>query len=69
MKFDDMLSGNLLAGMAAVASSQAKEPKKWLIAQGQDATLKCDDKTFEVADSRGQNIRTQRNLKTTASTE
>ena len=56
MKFDDMLSGNLLAGMAAVASSQAKEPQKWLIAQGQDATLKCDDKTFEVADSRGQNL-------------
>ncbi len=56
MKFDDVLSGNLLAGMAAVASSQAKELQKWLIAQGQDTILKCDDKTFEVTDSRGQHL-------------
>ena len=56
MKFDDVLSGNLLAGRAAVATSRSKEPQKWLIAQGQNTLLKCDDKTFEVADLRGQHL-------------
>ena len=56
MKFDDILSGNLLAGIAAVASSQTKESQKWLIAQGQSTLIRCDDKSFEVADSRGQHL-------------
>jgi predicted dehydrogenase len=54
MKFSDVLSGNLLAGRAAVASAQAQEPKKCLIVQGQDTLAKCDDKTFEVTNSLGQ---------------
>jgi predicted dehydrogenase len=54
MKFSDVLSGNLLAGRAAAASSQAQEPKKCLIVQGQDTLAKCDDKTFEVTNSLGQ---------------
>jgi predicted dehydrogenase len=54
MKFSDSLSGNLLAGRAAAASSKTQEPQRWLVAQGQETLIKCDDKTFEVADSRSQ---------------
>ncbi|MGD0597430.1 MAG: Gfo/Idh/MocA family oxidoreductase [Sedimentisphaerales bacterium] len=57
MKFNDILSGNLLAGRAAVVSSPGKGPQKWLIAHGQDTLIRCDDKSFEVTDSRGQRLR------------
>jgi predicted dehydrogenase len=53
MKFNDTLSGNLLAGRAAVASSTGNQQQKWLIAQGQGTLVRCDDKSFEVTDSRG----------------
>ena len=54
MKFSDMLSSNLLAGRAADAFAYGRESGKCFIAQGQDALVKCDDKTFEVIDSQGQ---------------
>ena len=57
MKFNNILSGNLLAGRAAVASSPGKEPQKWLIAHSQNTLMRCDDKSFEVTDSRGQRLR------------
>ena len=40
MKFNDTLSGNLLAGRAAVASSTGNQQQKWLIAQGQDTLVR-----------------------------
>jgi predicted dehydrogenase len=58
MRFSDVLSGNLLAGRASEAWSHNGEAKKCLIAQGQGTLAKCDDKTFEVADSQGQLIKT-----------
>lgn len=57
MKFNDTLSGNLLAGRAAAAPSTGNPRQKWLIAQGQDTLIRCDDKSFEVADSRGNRLR------------
>jgi predicted dehydrogenase len=55
MKFNDCLSGSLLAGRAADAPG--KGPQKWLIAHGQDKLVRFDDKTFEVTDSLGQRLR------------
>jgi predicted dehydrogenase len=57
MKFNDTLSGNLLAGRAATASSTGNQRKKWLITQGQDKLVRCDDISFEVTDSRGKQLR------------
>jgi predicted dehydrogenase len=57
MKFNDTLSGNLLAGRAAVVSSTGNQRQKWLIAQGQDTLVRCDDISFEVADSRGKRLK------------
>jgi predicted dehydrogenase len=54
MKFSDTLCGNLLAGQAAIASSNTGKPQKWLIAQGQQTLIKCGDKAFEVTYSQGQ---------------
>ena len=68
MKFNDALSGNLLAGRAAVASSPGKGPQKWLIAHGQDTLVRCDDKSFEVTDSQGQ-LSARRISTTTTSAE
>ena len=57
MKFGDAMSGNLLAGRAAVWQSPAKQRLKWLIAQCPNAIIRCDDKTFEITDSRGEHLR------------
>ncbi|MGD0572951.1 MAG: Gfo/Idh/MocA family oxidoreductase [Sedimentisphaerales bacterium] len=57
MKFGDAMSGNLLAGHASVGQSLANQQQKWLIAQCHDTIVRCDDKVFEIADSRGQRLR------------
>ena len=57
MRFSDTLCGNLLAGRAAAAPAKTCEPQKWLITQGLNTRLKCDDKTFEVANSGGEFLR------------
>jgi predicted dehydrogenase len=51
MKFNDFLSGTILAGRAAEAFDI--KPNKWLAAQGQNILVKVNDKNFEVADSQG----------------
>jgi predicted dehydrogenase len=52
MKFNDVLSGTLLAGRAAEAFDI--KPNKWLTAQGQNILVKVNDKSFEVTGSQGE---------------
>jgi predicted dehydrogenase len=55
MKFNDALSGSLLAGKAAGTFGQG--PQKWLTIQRQNTLARVDDKSFEVTDSQGQTQR------------
>jgi predicted dehydrogenase len=55
MKFNDALSGTLIAGRAAEAAE--RETQNWLAVQGPDVLIKVSDKCFEVIDNQGQSSR------------
>jgi predicted dehydrogenase len=57
MKFNDYLSGTLLAGRAAGPFND--EPQQWMTAQGRNILIKATDKSFEVTDPQGKRL--QRN--------
>jgi predicted dehydrogenase len=55
MKFSDILSGGLLAGRAA--ETLGREKQKWLSAQGCNVLIKVDDRSFDVKDAEGRQIK------------